>query len=78
MTNIIVIIFDTLSISSEKLRSKAEKRNIKSFVVSIFMLLQYPCIDNSKGNGSVDGFATEKQAKYLGLELKSYFWLLQI
>ena len=60
MTNIIVIIFDTLSISCESLRNKTGKKNIKSFVVSIFMLLQYSCIDDSKENGSVDGFATEK------------------
>ena len=32
------------------------------------MPLQCPCIDDSKGNGSVDSFATEKQAKYLGIE----------
>lgn len=41
------------------------------------MLLEYSCIDDSKGNGSVDSFATEKQAKYLALEWKSSFWQLQ-
>ena len=32
------------------------------------MPLQCPCIDDSKGNGSVDSFATKKQARYLGIE----------
>lgn len=41
------------------------------------MLLQYSCIDDFKGKGSVDSSAIEKQAKYLALEWKSSFWQLQ-
>ena len=47
MNNIIVMVFDSLSISTEKvLRNKAKK--YQGFVVNILMPLQCSCIDDSK------------------------------
>ena len=47
MNNIIVMVFDSLSISTEKvLRNKA--KNYQGFVVNIFMPLQCSCVDDSK------------------------------